>query len=352
VRPPDSTSDDVTGRDPSGDRRTALLRRIRTVPTVLVLCVVVTIASPLLLGAALLVDAVRWAIRRTPFVAVRMVAFGWWYLLMETAALTGLLVAWVLTGFGRWKRAELAVTYRLQAIWANALFIGCITIFDMTVEVEGDEVVMPGPMLLFIRHASIADTLLANVIATRRHGLLLRYVLKKELLVDPAIDIAAHRLVNCFVDRHSKDSAAEIERVRRLAEGLSAREGVLIYPEGTRYTEEKAAKIRASVARKAPELAERTNALRHVLPPRLGGPLACLEGAPDADVVICSHIGLDGLANVSHIWSGDMVHAALRISFRRVPRAEIPEDRQGRIDWLFAEWAKVDEWIEQARAAG
>jgi 1-acyl-sn-glycerol-3-phosphate acyltransferase len=337
----------MTERGERGGRR-RLIRRLRTVPTVLALCAVFTVASPVLIGGALLVDVVRRVVWGVPFVAVRMVLFGWWYLLLETLALAVLLVTWPLSGFGRWRRVELAVTYRLQEWWAGVLFAGVVRIFGMSVEVEGDEVVMPGPMLLFIRHASIADTLIANVIATRRHGLLLRYVLKSELLVDPTIDIGAHRLVNCFVDRRAGDSAAEIARVRRLAENLTESEGVLIYPEGTRYTPEKAAKIRASVARKAPELSERTNALRHVLPPKLGGPLALLEGAPDADVVFCSHVGLDGLANVSHIWSGDMVRATLRVSFRRVPRTEIPEDRTGRIDWLFAQWAEVDRWIDRA----
>ena len=120
--------------------------------------------------------------------------------------------------------------------------------FRVRVVVDGDHVVIPGPILLFIRHASIADTLLANVIATRRHGLLLRYVLKNELLVDPAIDIAGNRLINYFVDRRSGDTATEVARVEALAADLTEDEGVLIYPEGTRYTDEKAARIREKVA--------------------------------------------------------------------------------------------------------
>ena len=34
--------------------------------------------------------------------------------------------------------------------------------------------------------------------------------------------------------------------------------------------------------------------MRNLLPPRLTGPLALLERAPDLDVVFCGHVGFDG----------------------------------------------------------
>jgi hypothetical protein len=36
----------------------------------------------------------------------------------------------------------------------------------------------------------------------------------------------------------------------------------------------------------------------------------------------------------------------------RVPRAEIPGDREGRIDWLFGWWERIDAWIQQNRPEG
>ena len=30
----------------------------------------------------------------------------------------------------------------------------------------------------------------------------------------------------------------------------------------------------------------------------------------------------------------------------RVPRAEIPADREARIDWLFGWWEQIDRWID------
>jgi 1-acyl-sn-glycerol-3-phosphate acyltransferase len=124
---------------------------------------------------------------------------------------------------------------------------------------------------------------------------------------------------------------------------------VLIYPEGTRYTVEKARRAAESVARRLPDLAERARSFRHVLPPRLGGSLALLAGAPDADVVVVSHVGLDGLATVKDLWGGDIVGATVRVSFRRVARSTIPEGADAQADWLFREWAAVDEWIDRQK---
>jgi 1-acyl-sn-glycerol-3-phosphate acyltransferase len=338
----------VTKRISTGGEQGALLRRLRTVPILVLLFAGYTLALPIMVAGAAMVDLARWLARRTPFIATRLVVFGWLYLVAELLALTGLLGAWVLSGLGRIRSLELRLTYRLQAWWAGSLFWLIRTLFSMRLVIDDDHVVVPGPVLVFIRHASIADVLLSNAIVTRRHGLMLRYVLKKELLVDPAIDIAGNRLINYFVHRGSGNSG-EIERVRSLAEGLTADEGVLIYPEGTRYTAEKARRAAESVARRFPRLADRARGYRHVLPPRLGGPLALLAGAPDADVVIVSHVGLDGLANVKHLWSGEMVGATLRISFRRIPRSDVPDDPDEQADWLFREWAVVDEWIDRRK---
>ena len=109
----------------------------------------------------------------------------------------------------------------------------------------------------------------------------LRYVLKRELLWDPCLDIVGHRLPNCFIERGAKISAPEIERIRGLAQDLGPTDGVLIYPEGTRFTPERREAVLARIeARGDTALLERARALQNVLPPRLGGSLALLEESP------------------------------------------------------------------------
>ena len=306
-------------------------------PLFLLLFAVATIALPLLLAMAVVVDAARWLVRRRPWMATRLTLFLWVYLFAEAAAIVALFLAWALPPRGRLVER----TYRLQALWAGLLFGAARRLFSLRFDVDGAEAVAPGPVAVLMRHASIVDNLLPAVLVSAPHGLRLRYVLKRELLSDPAIDVAGLRLPNCFVLRGADDAEAEIARVRSLASGLGPREGVLIYPEGTRFT---AAKRRRAVER-LPRAAE----LEHVLPPRPGGTLAVLDAG--ADVVVCAHHGLDGFASVGDLWRGGLVRRTVRVRFSRFPSASLPEGAEARTEWLWQRWREVDEWIGVQEAA-
>ncbi len=91
--------------------------------------------------------------------------------------------------------------------------------------------------------------------------------------------------------------------------------------------------------------------LRHVLPPRPAGTLALLESAPEADIVVAAHTGLDGFARVSDIWAGALVGRTIRVAFWRITRNTVPEGTSARRDWLYDQWRQVDDWIEDHREA-
>ena len=201
----------------------------------------------------------------------------------------------------------------------------------------------PGPIVVLMRHASVIDNLVPATFVAAPHGIRLRYVLKRELLSDPAIDIAGNRLPNVFIARGSDDAGREIERVRELARGLGPGEGMLIYPEGTRFTEAKRARVLEKLAAADAPLHAAAQLLHHVLPPRLGGPLALLDAG--ADVVVCAHHGLDGFSHIANIWSGGLIGRTVSIRFRRFPHADIPSGREERVEWLLARWQEVDDWI-------
>jgi 1-acyl-sn-glycerol-3-phosphate acyltransferase len=321
-----------------------LRRRLWTIPFIVVLFVVVTAALPVLLVLALAADTWRYARHRRSFVIVRGILFGWVYLAVEVWALAMLLLIWIASAFGLWRRGELAMTFRLQMMWSAILFGTLRVVFSLGLEVENDEVVAPGPVVVMVRHASMIDTLLPSTLVSRRRGILLRYVLKDELRLDPALDIAGHRLVNHFVDR-TGDSAAQIEHVRLLTDRLGEKEGVLIYPEGTRFTEEKRTRVLNRLHEIDPHRAERAERLHHTLPPRLGGPLVLLDPVTPCDVVLMAHVGLDGLASIGRLLDGTVVGSTIRVQFWRIPRGEIPEGREERIDWLFDQWERIDAWI-------
>ncbi len=245
------------------------------------------------------------------------------------------------------------VHFRLEAAWGSALFRSMVAIFGLRIQVEGTEEARlgEGPFLLLLRHSSIADTLLASALVSRTNGTRLRYVLKKELLVDPCLDIVGHRLPNVFVDRGSDDSQYEIRRIEEIANELGPVDGVLIYPEGTRHTDAKRARLERRFEAKGDQaMSDYLRRLSgHVLPPRAGGTLGLLAAAPTADVVFCRHTGFEGVANLSDVWNGALLGREIKVRFDRVPRLEIPKEPDLQRRWLFDEWLRTGSWIDAHR---
>ncbi len=319
-------------------------RRVVSITLYIGLCVVLLAAFPLLITLLAAVDLARGS----PWVLVRCLSFATLYLCCEVIGIAVSFAFWLTQPVwaardrGRYLTRHLA----LQRWWARTLYWGAERIFSMRTEVEGDADVGDGPIVLFMRHASMGDTLLPAVILSDRHGYALRYVLKRELLWDPCLDLVGNRLPNYFVRRGSGESAREIAAVQRLMEHLGARAGVLIYPEGTRFTPAKHARAVARLEQSGQiELAARARTLRHILPPRLGGPLALLECNQGADAVFCAHVGFEGAATIGALLSGSLVGQVIRVRFWRVPFGAIPRDRAARIKWLYDQWARVDEFV-------
>ncbi|MCA9654576.1 MAG: 1-acyl-sn-glycerol-3-phosphate acyltransferase [Myxococcales bacterium] len=286
-------------------------------------------------------------LRRNRGASLRLLAMLWVFLLAELGGVTLALLIWIRHGLvpGRDSDRFLEDNYRLQRGWARVLLAAARGVVGLRFEVEGDDEAVPGPVLVLMRHTSIVDTILPVVFLGARHGLRLRYVLKTELRIDPCLDIVGERLPNCFVDRGG-DTAQEMERVGRLADGLGRRDGVLIYPEGTRFTPARQARARERLAEQHPELYDRALRLRHVLPPRPGGTLALLEhGLPGADVVMVAHTGLERLVRMHDVLSGGLVGAVVRVRMWRIPGADVPDDREARVRWLFDRWAAVDAYV-------
>ncbi|MDJ0788922.1 MAG: 1-acyl-sn-glycerol-3-phosphate acyltransferase [Myxococcota bacterium] len=298
--------------------------------------------APLLLPVALLSDLLR----SSRLAATRILLFGGVYLVCEAAGILASAALWLGFAGRRSTPGYLDAHRNLQAWWAAALFGAACRLFALDVTVQGR--VGDGPVLFFMRHASILDTLLPANVLIRGSDLRLRYVLKSELLVDPCLDIVGQRLPNVFVNRDTGRSKPEVEAVAELGRSLEADEAVLIYPEGTRASPSRRARLfaRLEEAGDAKRL-KRARDLRMLLPARPGGPLALLESARQADVVFVSHAGLDGITQVRDALSGTLVGRRIEVGLRRVPRAEIPSSREERLEWLDSEWTEVDAWVAE-----
>lgn len=334
-----------------GPRGARWSRRARGIAIEALAFVVLTLLSPLVLPLAAVVDLALWLVRRKPWMGVRLLAFAWWFLLGELRGLVALGLAWALSG-GRDTARRRRAVYVTRHRWARRHLDGVRWLFDLTWEVEGLEDAAPGRVLVLIRHASIIDNMLADDVVGNAHGLGLRYVLKHELKALPTIDIGGRMVPTCFVRRASADSAGEVAKLRDLCVDVGPDEGVLIYPEGTRYTAEKLARAQEVIREKQPQVAPYADRLRHVLPPRLGGPLELLDAGTDLDVVVCGHVGLDGFEYVSDIWAGGLVGSTVRIRFWRHPRSSVPDGHDDRVAWLYARWQELDDWIGEQRHEG
>jgi 1-acyl-sn-glycerol-3-phosphate acyltransferase len=325
-------------------------RRVRGVTIEVIALVLVTLLSPVLLIGAVAVDAALWLRRRKPWMAVRLLAMLWWFLVGELYGLLGLFVIWASSG-GRDGARRRDRVYRLKRRWLASHLAGIRALFGLRFEVEGLELAGPGPVLVMIRHASIIDNALPDAIVGRAHGLGFRFVIKRELRMLPTIDIGGRWVPTLFVRRASGDTATEVERMRTLTVEMSSHDGLLIYPEGTRWTAEKLARAKEIIAERQPEIAPLAARLRNVLPPRLGGTMVLLESARQADVVIFGHVGLDGFEYISDIWSGGLVGTTVRLKFWRFPAAEVPHDRDELIAWLYERWQELDDWIGEMQTA-
>jgi 1-acyl-sn-glycerol-3-phosphate acyltransferase len=157
-----------------------------------------------------------------------------------------------------------------------------------------------------------------------------------------------HRLPNCFVHRESAYAAREIEAVGALVDDLGPREGVLIYPEGTRFTPAKRERVLKRLAmRKDRGMFEWARRYEQVLPPRLGGPLELLRRNQVADAVFCAHAGLEGLVSLREILYGDLVNRAVHVHFFGVAYEDIPGEAAEHAEWIFRQWKRVDEYVTE-----
>jgi 1-acyl-sn-glycerol-3-phosphate acyltransferase len=297
---------------------------------------------PLSLPLALAVDVA--AGRR--HASSRFLAFASGYLACELLGLAASLGVWLRHGRSRDHERYLAANFRLQVWWAGALLALARRIYGLRIELELSEVGARA-VLVFVRHVSLVDALLPTVFVSGRDGTRLRFILKRELLLDPCLDVVGQRLPNAFVARGSEDPAQEEESIRRLAQDLGAREGVVIFPEGTRFTPERRARAIERVRTSGdPARLARVCGFRHVLPPRSRGALALLDAAPHADVLFLAHQGLEGTSHARTILRGGLIGRRLRVRTWRVPVSSLPASPSDRLAWLDGEWARIDCWIE------
>ena len=325
-------------------------RRLVTVPLVVVTTAVATTLLPILLPLCWIVSL--WPGTRG---ALRSGAFVLAYLWCETIGIAVSAWLWVRHGAptrrsgARWQKF-IDANFALQCWWANALKAAATALFELHFSVEGADALDGAPAIMLPRHASIADTVIPIVFYAMPRRIRLRYVLKRELLFDPCLDIVGNRLPNCFVARTGVDALDDVERITLLARDAPSREGFLIYPEGTRFSARRRLRILERLASRvdAADLA-RMQAWTDLLPPRPGGTLALIAAAPHHDLLFCAHTGFEGASHFSTLINGSWTGAEVHIRFWRILRHEVPADASEQREFLFAQWDRMQRSVVEMR---
>ncbi len=314
-------------------------RRVITVSIYALAWLALTVLSPVWLLLCLLLGIIR----RRSFIVLRLLIFAWFYFGLELFALA--LVLGVIA-CSRARERRFTRLYRLQAWWGTVNLKAAQRLLALDIRVAGAELAVRGPSILLVRHASILDTLLPCTYVQRPYGVRLRYVLKQELLFDPCIDIVGHALPNYFVDRGG-DTPIELDGIRRLVHDLGT-DGVLVFPEGTRFSPAKRKKALDKLASEGSSFLPAASAMTHVLPPKPGGVLTLLDALPGIDCVIVAHTGLESFAKIKDLLSGAVVGSTVRVQFWRVHARDIPNGDDERLHWLYAQWKDVDAFVGNA----
>jgi 1-acyl-sn-glycerol-3-phosphate acyltransferase len=330
-----------------------IVRRVVLAPLLIVVTLLLITGLPVLLLVAAAASTVlpgRWRPLRLLWMALL-------YLAVESAGLIVLFALWVASGFGwkirtpRFQRAH----YVLVQWFLQVLFWECQRVLHVRVDVEGPPPTSYDgrPLLILSRHAGPGDSFLVVHALINWYAREPRIVLKDTLQWDPAIDVVLNRLPNRFIRPEPGRSGDLVERqVGELSRNLDENDAFVIFPEGGNFTEHRRKRAIERLRRKGLiDEAERAEQLRHVMAPKPGGVLAALTNARDADVVFVAHTGVEHMTTVLDVWRELPMDREIEMRWWIVPAAEVPADREARIDWLFDWWQQIDDWITERQAA-
>jgi 1-acyl-sn-glycerol-3-phosphate acyltransferase len=321
------------------------VRRVVSIPIVVVALVVGLPFAPLVLLVGTVVDFVK---RRPNLPTVRALTFVYQMLALEFCAIVSAFGLWVAFGFGFGLRSKrsLHAHGRVQSWWIGQVVAAARRSAHLVFDGPEPEPLAGGNRVIVLaRHASYADAILPALLFGSRRKMPLRYVLADELTWDPALGIYGRRLPNVFVNRQRHGDDTQLDAIRRLGAGLEPNGAAIIFPEGHFLTAARRERALARLAETDPALAERAARLRHLLPPRPAGTLALLETATEADVVVLGHIGLEGFGRLRDVAQHLPIEAPVNVGAWRVAAADIPTEADARVEWLWQQWERLDAWI-------
>jgi 1-acyl-sn-glycerol-3-phosphate acyltransferase len=321
------------------------IRRLISIPAVVLFAVVSIVLLPIWLPLVAIVDIVsdpkRMRFCRIGIVLVLLA-------INEIATILFVTAMWARTGFGWKTRTDAGQVHMQKALHFYALGLVRCTKQALAVRLRvtglEESVAAGGPLVVFGHHTSLIDSALpVELLASRQFAF--RYVIKKTLAYAPAFDLGGHLLKVHYVDRTGKQRDNEVASISALASGMDPNEAVVIFPEGTFFNQKRKARAIERLRTDAPHLVERAERMKHTLPPRAAGPLATLDGAVGVDVLFLAHAGLESFTSIPNIVRNVPLPRPVAIHCWRVPASEIPAEPAQRFDWLFSQFERMDQWV-------
>jgi 1-acyl-sn-glycerol-3-phosphate acyltransferase len=328
----------------------ALFRRVVLAPAVVALTVLLLTTVPIwLIIAALLSPVFPGRLR-----PLRLLWLAIMHLVLESIMLVELFGLWIASGFGYFIRRPWfeRVHYDIAQTYLIIFFREARRVLRLKIVTEGPTPdAFPGePLLVCCRHAGPGDSFILMYALMHWYGREPRVVLKDTLAWDPAIDVILNRVPSRFISPNPKAGDDLETQIGELARNLDENDAFVIFPEGGNFTPERRKRAIDKLRRLGLEtMARRAENMKNVLAPRPGGLLAALDAAPDADIVLVAHTGLDHMLTVGDVWRELPMDKQIIMRWWRVPRNEIPDGRDDRIDWLFSRWEEIDRWIAEHR---
>jgi 1-acyl-sn-glycerol-3-phosphate acyltransferase len=347
------------------------LRRLVIAPAMVALAVGLWATLPLWLIAAAALSPLlpgRWR-------ALRLLWLFVIYVSAESVLLVVLFGLWLASGFGRRVRTPYfeGIHYDLVQGLMWVLFTEARRVLALRIETEGGSsdpaepgrttgasgaarprarrTLYPGkPLIVACRHAGPGDSFTLIHALMHWYDREPRVVLKDTLAWDPVVDVVLSRIPARFISASPGKGQDFESQIAELARGLDANDAFVIFPEGGNFTPERRRRGIERLRRLGLErMADRAEQMTHVLAPRPGGFLAALDAAPEADVVMVAHTGLDHMLTAGDVWRELPMDKVIVMRWWPVAREDIPADREAQIEWLFGWWERIDAWIAENR---
>lgn len=281
---------------------------------------------------------------------VRLAALVIGALVIELIGMIASLVVWVASGFGllgtpRWRWQ---LHRGLMGRYTRTMLGWIVWVVGTTLEWRDHASLSQGPVIVFARHTSFFDALIPATVLSQRNSLLAHHVLAQGLRYSPCLDIVGHRFPNRFIRRTPGEGSSELVHLREIGALLDERSAGVIFPEGTFRNPDRFERSLTRLRQRQPELADRAESLTHVLPPRANGSYALLQGAPDADIVVCTNTGLESFGSIKDIIDAPFSDAPVIVETWRIARSDMPSDDIDTFtEWLFTTYESIDTWVDQ-----